>query len=96
MFLQAVERLYPNNPYHSSIHAADVVQTMACILVMDDFKSKLTPLELLSIVLSAIIHDVNHPGGLLETKSVFFVAEVSVGMHRHLVISHLFASISQE
>jgi hypothetical protein len=60
--LQAVELHYPSNWYHSNIHAADVVQALAAIIMQDDLMSSFTELEILSLVLAAIIHDVNHTG----------------------------------
>lgn len=63
LYSQATELHYPANWYHSNIHAADVVQALAAIVMQDDLMSSFTELEMLSLVLSAIIHDVNHTGG---------------------------------
>ena len=50
------------NPYHNSTHAADVTQALLAMLVEDHLFEKFTDLELFALILSAVIHDVGHPG----------------------------------
>jgi hypothetical protein len=59
------------NPYHNSTHAADVTQALLCMLTQDRLDTKFTDLELFALILSAIIHDVAHPGfsNLFLTKT---------------------------
>ena len=64
---QGVEDAYLKNPYHNSTHAADVVQGLACLFSNNDFTSQLTDLEMLSMILACVIHDVGHPGALPST-----------------------------
>jgi hypothetical protein len=62
-FLIEVERGYDwRNPYHNAIHSADVLQNMLIFLSSDLFSSLLTPLDVLSAVFSALIHDAFHLG----------------------------------
>ena len=63
--MQAVESGYERNPYHNSVHAADVVQALAWLLASDAFTRELTDLELLCIIMAAAVHDVGHPGELV-------------------------------
>ena len=59
---QAVEIGYKDNPYHNAAHAADVVQTLGSMLLTEDFRAGLTPVELLAMLVAACCHDVGHPG----------------------------------
>ena len=61
--VQDIEKAYnPQNPYHNSIHAADVTQSLGCLLINDEFSSQLSDMELLSMIIAAAVHDVGHPG----------------------------------
>ncbi|GIY62484.1 cAMP-specific 3',5'-cyclic phosphodiesterase 7B [Caerostris extrusa] len=51
-----------HNPYHNSVHAADVTQAMHCFLQEHKFANNLTPLEAMSSVIAAVAHDLDHPG----------------------------------
>ena len=62
-YISVIERGYrTSNPYHNRSHAADVVQATAyfCKHGADDVV--LTRTEQLALVLSAAVHDVEHPG----------------------------------
>ena len=66
-FLRKVEREYaPRSacPYHSHIHAADVVQATHLLLRLGGPATSLAyaPLELYAILLAAALHDIRHPG----------------------------------
>eukprot|EP01133_Synstelium_polycarpum_P007201 gene7201-8364_t len=62
-FIMAVHSLYrKNNRYHNFLHAFDVTQT--CYTFLTTFKAAqyLTHLDILSLLISAMCHDLNHPG----------------------------------
>ncbi|GBL83706.1 cAMP-specific 3',5'-cyclic phosphodiesterase, isoforms N/G [Araneus ventricosus] len=61
-FLLNLEDHYLNVPYHNSSHAADVTQSVHVLLLMPALESVFTDLEVLAILFSAAIHDVDHPG----------------------------------
>mmetsp|Transcript_27836 Transcript_27836/g.51218 ORF Transcript_27836/g.51218 Transcript_27836/m.51218 type:complete len:505 (-) Transcript_27836:99-1613(-) len=62
-FLRLVEADYPkDNPYHNNIHATDVTQTTFALLQMGGDKYSASPLELFSLILAAMCHDMGHPG----------------------------------
>jgi len=63
-FLETIESLYQDVPYHNAAHAADVVNSTMYFLAQDR-KVSLTPLEAvprLAAFMAAIIHDVGHMG----------------------------------
>ncbi|CAG5133625.1 unnamed protein product, partial [Candidula unifasciata] len=61
-FIVQVEKHYRLNPYHNACHAADVLQTVNCMIVKTGFLSVLNPLELFCLFLTAIVHDIEHTG----------------------------------
>ncbi|XP_006629415.1 dual specificity calcium/calmodulin-dependent 3',5'-cyclic nucleotide phosphodiesterase 1B [Lepisosteus oculatus] len=63
-FLGALEKGYNKhrNPYHSQIHAADVTQTIHCLLLRTGLVHWLSELEVLAVLFAAAIHDFEHTG----------------------------------
>ena len=58
---------YKCNPYHSAMHAADVTSRLCAILhhtgiAKDMLATEGGDLQLLAMVLSAVVHDLEHPG----------------------------------
>lgn len=72
-FLRAVKKNYQQNPYHNFYHAVDVCQ--AAFSIMVEFKADqfLTSLDRFALLISALCHDMNHPGVnnsfLIRTRS---------------------------
>jgi hypothetical protein len=57
-----MEDQYGTNPYHNSIHAADVLIGTHLFLTKVSGGSHLSDVQWLSGLLAALIHDFNHPG----------------------------------
>ncbi|XP_047543966.1 cAMP-specific 3',5'-cyclic phosphodiesterase 4A-like isoform X1 [Vanessa atalanta] len=62
LFTMIEEGYHSNNPYHNSIHAADVTQAMHCFLQQKQIRNYLEPIEIMASLLAAIAHDMDHPG----------------------------------
>lgn len=68
-FVLEIEAGYKNVPYHNRLHAADVLQNMACLLQAAKFKKYFSEWEIFAALLAAAIHDFKHPG----TNNAFHV-----------------------
>ncbi|XP_050360652.1 uncharacterized protein LOC126780319 isoform X2 [Nymphalis io] len=62
LFTMIEEGYHSTNPYHNSVHAADVTQAMHCFLQQKQIRDHLEPIEILASLLAAIAHDIDHPG----------------------------------
>lgn len=51
-----------DNPFHNSLHAADVTQSTNVLLNTPALEGVFTPLEVGGALFAACIHDVDHPG----------------------------------
>ncbi|XP_062386811.1 high affinity cAMP-specific 3',5'-cyclic phosphodiesterase 7A-like isoform X2 [Sardina pilchardus] len=56
------EAYYTKNPYHTSVHAADVTQAICCFLREPKLAQSLTSWDILLALLGAATHDLSHPG----------------------------------
>jgi hypothetical protein len=61
-FLIAVRKHYNRNPYHNWRHAFDVAQASFCFLVQFHGRDSLTDLDILSLLVASLCHDLAHPG----------------------------------
>eukprot|EP00741_Cyanophora_paradoxa_P013200 tig00000178_g12752.t1 len=61
-FVARVESGYGPHPYHNRIHAADVCQSMAVVLLRGGLVGYLSDVEQLAAYLACIVHDFEHPG----------------------------------
>ncbi|XP_076263165.1 uncharacterized protein LOC143198089 isoform X2 [Rhynchophorus ferrugineus] len=62
LFTLIEEGYHSTNPYHNSIHAADVTQAMHCFLLEEKIRKHITPLEIMASLIGAVAHDLDHPG----------------------------------
>ncbi|XP_075991447.1 uncharacterized protein LOC142986723 isoform X2 [Anticarsia gemmatalis] len=62
LFTRLEDGYLSSNPYHNSVHAADVTQAMHCFLQQTRIRQHLQPLEIMASLLAAMAHDLDHPG----------------------------------
>lgn len=75
-FFLIVEENYKHVPYHSSLHAADVVQAVHYLSNCAAKIVKFSPSEILALILSGVIHDIGHPVRLIIFFLLFFCKRV--------------------
>jgi high affinity cAMP-specific and IBMX-insensitive 3',5'-cyclic phosphodiesterase 8 len=56
------DHYHAENPYHNATHAADVLHATAFYLNTSALQNVLDPLEKISCLIAAVIHDTDHPG----------------------------------
>lgn len=71
-FLASVSSGYLPNPYHNYRHAVDVAHTLFMILQFSHLESVFSHVQVFSLQVAAIAHDIGHPGYnnqfLIETR----------------------------
>eukprot|EP01105_Mastigella_eilhardi_P015030 TRINITY_DN3415_c0_g1_i1.p1 TRINITY_DN3415_c0_g1~~TRINITY_DN3415_c0_g1_i1.p1 ORF type:complete len:1223 (-),score=292.70 TRINITY_DN3415_c0_g1_i1:1-3642(-) len=90
-FMEAVEDTYNHVPYHSSMHAADVLQAVY-FFTHGEARTFLTPMEMFALQLAAILHDANHMGTnnnfqiAVESELAMLYNDTSVMENHHLCV----------
>ena len=57
----ALDDAYRKNPYHNSLHAADVAQTTSYLIEQTNCLDLIRPLDHATLILAALCHDIDHP-----------------------------------
>ena len=57
-----IQANYRNNPFHNFRHCFCVAQMCYGLIHLCDFKKIMTKVELVTLLTSAICHDLDHPG----------------------------------
>lgn len=87
-FMMTLEDHYvKDNPFHNSLHAADVTQSTNVLLNSPALESVFTPLEIMAALFAATIHDVDHPGltnQFLINSSKYFIVIITF----HEIVQH--------
>jgi len=92
-FCMEIENQYLENPYHNSLHAADVVQTTHRLLTNTTLRECSSELEVLSAIFAAVCHDVGHPGVTNEFRvkkgdeDAITYNDISVNENMHCAIA---------
>lgn len=61
-FLRKVQQTYHDNPFHNFFHATCVTHMLAMFINATDARDIIAPHLLFALLLSAVTHDVGHPG----------------------------------
>lgn len=96
-FLRKLENSYKNNPYHNSMHAADVMSSYMYFVNNSDMIDAISSIEMIGGIIATLGHDVGHPGKtnrfLVLTHDDVAIAynDISVleNMHTSIVFSLL-------
>jgi hypothetical protein len=82
-----------DNFYHNSLHGFDVCQTICMFLTQSDITELVgfTDLDILSLILSGLSHDVGHPG-LNNTFQINSFSEISITYNDKSVLENFHVS----
>lgn len=92
-FLEQIDSMYKDVPYHSAAHGADVMMTMDWLFRSEYFRTHTIQLDRFMGLIAGAIHDVGHPGRtqLFQMKTMAPMAirynDRSVLENMHLAIS---------
>ncbi|KAI8052551.1 hypothetical protein BDF22DRAFT_620884, partial [Syncephalis plumigaleata] len=94
-FLDDVCAGYLHNPYHSFAHGADVASVVYDFLHMPHAMTWLTPLDRVSMMISALCHDIGHPG-LNNVYQVNANTQLAQRYNQESVLEHYSCDITAE